>query len=197
MRLLLASGSATRRRMLEAAGVPFDWGSPGANEEEAKARLIAVGAGAAAIAQHLAELKALSLPGGPDDLVLGSDQVLEQADGTMLSKAGSRAEAAAQLRALSGKDHRLHSAASLAQQGHVLWRWLETATLRMRPLSDAYIESYLDQEWETVGGSVGVYRIEGPGAQLFESVEGSHWAFLGMPLLPLLEELRRHGILAS
>jgi septum formation protein len=74
---------------------------------------------------------------------------------------------------------------------------LETATLRMRPLSDAYIESYLDQEWETVGGSVGVYRIEGPGAQLFESVEGSHWAVLGMPLLPLLEELRRHGILAS
>lgn len=194
MRLLLASASATRRRMLEAAGVPFDWRSPSADEEEAKARLVRAGAGAAAIAQHLAELKALSLPGGPDDLVLGSDQVLEQADASILSKAGSRDGAAEQLRALSGKEHRLHSAASLALQGAVLWRALETATLRMRPLSNAFIERYLDQEWETVGESVGVYRIEGPGVQLFESVEGSHWAILGMPLLPLLEELRRHGI---
>jgi septum formation protein len=197
MRLLLASGSATRRRMLEAAGIPFDWGSPGADEEKAKQRLVAVGAGAAAIAQHLAELKALSLPGRPDDLVLGSDQVLEQADGTMLSKAGSRSEASEQLRALSGKEHRLHSAASLVQQGQAVWRGMETATLRMRPLSEQFIETYLEQEWEEVGGSVGVYRIEGPGVQLFEKVEGSHWAILGMPLLPLLEELRGHGIMAS
>ena len=197
MRLLLASGSATRRRMLEAAGIPFDWGSPGADEEKAKQRLVAVGAGAAAIAQHLAELKALSLPGRPDDLVLGSDQVLEQADGTMLSKAGSRSEASEQLRALSGKEHRLHSAASLVQQGQAVWRGMETATLRMRPLSEQFIETYLEQEWEEVGSSVGVYRIEGPGVQLFEKVEGSHWAILGMPLLPLLEELRGHGIMAS
>jgi septum formation protein len=183
--------------MLEAAGVPFDWASPGADEEEAKARLVAVGAGAAAVAQHLAELKALSLPGGPDDLVLGSDQVLEQADGTMLSKAGSRAEAAEQLRALAGKEHRLHSAASLVQQGEAVWRGLETAALQMRSISDAFIEAYLDREWEIVAGNVGVYRIEGPGVQLFEQVEGSHWAILGMPLLPLLEELRGRDLVAS
>lgn len=197
MKLQLASGSATRRGMLERAGVPFSWASPGADEEEAKGRLLAVGAGAAAIAQHLAELKALSLPGGPDDLVLGSDQVLEQHDGTILSKASSRAEAAEQLRALAGREHRLHSAASLSYLGESVWRGLESATLRMRRLSDRFIESYLDQEWETVGGSVGVYRIEGPGAQLFEAVEGSHWAILGMPLLPLLEELRLRGVLTS
>ena len=197
MRLLLASGSAARRRMLEEAGVPFDWASPGADEAEAKARLVGVGAGAAAIAQHLAELKALSLPGGPDDLVLGSDQVLEQADGTILSKAGSRAEAAEQLRSLSGKEHRLHSAASLVQQGEAVWRGLETARLRMRSLSERFIASYLDREWEKVAGNVGVYRIEGPGVQLFEAVEGSHWAILGMPLLPILEELRHRGVVTS
>lgn len=197
MRLLLASGSATRRRMLESAGVTFDWASPGADEEEAKKRLVAADAGAASIAQHLAELKALSLPGGPDDLVLGSDQVLEQADGSILSKAGSRAEAAEQLRALSGKTHRLHSAASLVQRGQAVWRGLETATLSMRSLSDDFIEAYLDKEWEAVGGSVGVYRIEGPGVQLFAGVEGSHWVVLGMPLLPLLEELRQQGVLTS
>jgi septum formation protein len=183
--------------MLEAAGVPFDWASPGADEEEAKKRLLAVGAGAAGIAQHLAELKALSLPGGPDDLVLGSDQVLEQADGTLLSKARSKAEAAEQLRALAGKEHRLHSAASLVQQGEAVWRGLETATLRMRRLSDEFIAAYLDREWEQVAGNVGVYRIEGPGVQLFEAVEGSHWAILGMPLLPLVAELRRLGVVTS
>jgi septum formation protein len=183
--------------MLENAGVPFDWGSPQVDEEEAKKRLVAVGARAAEIARHLAELKALSLPGGPEDLVLGSDQVLEQADGTILSKARSRAEGAEQLRALSGKEHRLHSAASLVLGGGAVWRGMETATLRMRSLSDGFIETYLDREWETVGSNVGVYRIEGPGAQLFESVEGSHWAILGMPLLPLLEALRTQGVLTS
>jgi septum formation protein len=183
--------------MLEAAGVPFDWASPGVDEAEAKKRLVAVGAGAAAIAQHLAELKALSLPGGPNDLVVGSDQVLEQEDGSILSKARSRREATEQLHKLSGRTHRLHAAASLAEQREVTWRALETVTLQMRELSDDFIDTYLDKEWEAAGGSVGVYRIEGPGVQLFKWVEGSHWAILGMPLLPLLEELRLRGVLTS
>jgi len=183
--------------MLQGAGVPFSWGAPQVDEEEAKARLLAAGAAPIAIAQHLAELKALGLPGEPDQLVLGADQVLEQEDGTILSKAGSRAEAAEQLRALRGREHRLHSAASLALQGQVVWREWESAMLAMRPLSDRFLDTYLDAEWEAVGGNVGVYRIEGLGAQLFERVEGSHWAILGLPLLPLLDELRRRGVLTS
>jgi septum formation protein len=142
-------------------------------------------------------LKALGLPGEPDQLVLGSDQVLEQEDGTILSKAGSRAEAAEQLRALRGREHRLHAAASLSLQGEAVWRDWESVTLTMRPFSDEFLEQYLDAEWEAVSGNVGVYRIEGRGAQLFDRVEGSHWAVLGMPLLPLLEELRDRGVLAS
>lgn len=197
MRLLLASGSVTRRRLLEQAGVSFDWAAPGADEEEAKARLLGVGAASVVIAQHLAELKALSLPGAADQYVLGSDQVLEQANGSLLGKARSRDEAAAQLLRLSGREHMLHSAASLAHRGEVVWRGSESATLRMRTLTDAFVESYLDQEWASVRGNVGVYRIEGPGVQLFEQVEGSHWAVLGLPLLPLLAELRELGVLAS
>ena len=195
MKLLLASGSETRRRMLADAGVAFRWSAPQVDEEEAKARLLGVGATPVSIAQHLAELKALSLPGGTDDLVLGSDQVLEQDDGTILSKAGSRAQAEEQLRALSGREHRLHSAASLVRRGVSVWRGMETATLTMRPFTEAFLQSYLDREWEAVRFNVGVYRVEGLGAQLFERVEGSHWAILGLPLLPLLEELRDQGVL--
>ena len=194
MKLLLASGSETRRRMLADAGVPFGWSAPQVDEEEAKARLLAVGAAPPSIAQHLAELKALSLPGGTDELVLGCDQILEQDDGSILSKARSRAEAAEQLRALRGREHRLHAAASLAHRGEGVWRGMESATLVMRTFSEAFLQSYLDREWEAVRFSVGVYRVEGPGAQLFERVEGSHWAILGLPLLPLLEELRVQGV---
>jgi septum formation protein len=195
MKLLLASGSETRRRMLADAGVAFSWSAPHADEEEAKQRLLKVGASPAAIAQHLAELKALSLPGGTDELVLGCDQVLEQQDGTILSKARSRTEAEEQLRALSGREHRLHAAASLAHRGQAVWRFMETATLAMRSFSDAFLQDYFDREWEAVRSNVGVYRVEGLGAQLFERVEGSHWAVLGLPLLPLLEELREQGVL--
>jgi septum formation protein len=195
VKLLLASGSETRRRMLADAGIPFRWSAPQVDEEEAKTRLLAVGADPVSIARHLAELKALSLPGGTDELVLGCDQILEQEDGTILSKAGSRAQAEEQLRALCGREHRLHSAASLVERGVSVWRGMETATLTMRPFTEAFLQSYLDREWEAVRFNVGVYRVEGPGAQLFERVEGSHWAILGLPLLPLLQELRDHGVL--
>jgi septum formation protein len=195
MKLLLASGSETRRRMLADAGVPFSWSASHADEEEAKQRLLGVGASPASIAQHLAELKALSLPGGTDELVLGSDQVLEQADGTMLSKARSRMEAEEQLRGLRGREHRLHSAASLVHRGASVWRRMETATLAVRDFSEEFLQAYLNREWEAVRANVGVYRVEGPGAQLFERVEGSHWAVLGLPLLPLLEALREQGVL--
>ena len=196
-RLLLASASATRRAMLENAGIDFEVRPAAADEAVAKRELTESGAGAREIAMALAELKALSIPPEPGLLVLGSDQVLELDDGTMLSKAASREEAAGQLRAFSGRAHWLHSAAVLAEHGEIVWRGAETATLRVRSLSEAFIQDYLDREYASVRYNVGVYRIEGPGVQLFDAIEGSHFAILGMPLLPLLAELRRRGLVTS
>ena len=195
MRLILASQSDARRSMLEQAGVPFEARSPDLDEEAAKAGLSGAGFDARGVAEELAQLKALSIEAGPDELVLGSDQTLERDDGELLSKPESRAEALDQLRSLSGRTHLLHSAAVIAEDGEGVWWHSETAALTMRPLSDAFLETYLDREYEAVRWSVGSYRIEGMGAQLFEKVEGSHFAVLGMPLLPLLAYLRERGIL--
>ena len=197
MRLLLASRSAARRAMLEAAGVPFEPVAAELDEEAAKAGLASAGFDPRDVAEELAQLKALSVAAAEGDLVLGSDQVLERRDGTMLGKPRSRSEAMAQLRGLSGATHFLHSAAVVAEAGEAVWWHSETVELAMRPLSEAFLEDYLDREYEQIRWSVGGYRIEGLGAQLFERVEGSHFAVLGMPLLPLLGYLRQRGLLES
>jgi septum formation protein len=195
MKLLLASQSQARRHMLEAAGVAFETIAAPLDEEEAKAGLAAAGFEPRDTAEMLAELKAKSVAAGSDALVIGADQVLELDDGTMLSKPGSRAEALLQLRRLSGRTHRLHSAAVVAEGGERVWGDTESVALKVRPLSDAFLRTYLDAEYEAVQGCVGGYRIEGRGAQLFEAVEGSHFAILGLPLLPLLAYLRERGLL--
>lgn len=195
MRLLLASQSATRRAMLEQAGVPFERVASPADEENEKRRLIAAGLPAREMAAGLALAKAAAVRS--DALVLGADQVLECADGSLLDKPGSRAELAAQLRGLAGTTHRLHSAAALVRGGEQVWAATESVSLTMRPLSDSFLEAYLEREWDEVRWHVGGYRIEGMGAQLFERVEGSYFAILGLPLLPLLAELRRLGMLTS
>jgi len=183
--------------MLAAAGVPFDAVAAELDEEEAKAGLLAAGFEARDLAEMLAEMKARSVAAAPDALVLGADQVLEQDDGSMLSKPGSREEALAQLRSLSGRSHALHSAAVLVAGEERLWGMTETVVLHVRPLSDAFLRDYLDREYEAVSASVGAYRIEGLGAQLFEDIEGSHFAILGLPLLPLLACLRERGLIAG
>ncbi len=195
MRLLVASKSAARRQMLEAAGVPFETVEAELDEAAAKAGLWGAGFDARGVAEELAQLKALSVQSGEGDLVLGSDQTLELADGTLLGKPASREEARGQLLSLSGSTHRLHSAAVIAERGEGVWWGCESAELTMRPLSDAFLEHYLDREYEHIRWSVGGYRIEGPGAQLFDRIEGSHFAILGMPLLPLLGYLRERGVL--
>ena len=197
MKLVLASQSTTRRRMLEAAGVPFETASVGLEEEDAKTGLAAAGFGARDMAEMLAELKAKSVAPAADTLVLGADQTLELDDGTMLSKSGSRAEARDQLLALSGRAHWLHSSAVIAEGGERAWAATESVELIVRPLGDAFVEDYLDREYEAVRWSVGGYRIEGLGAQLFERIEGSHFAILGLPLLPLLAYLRERGLLVA
>ena len=197
MRLLLASKSAARRQMLEAAGVPFETVEAELDEAAAKAGLWGAGFDARGVAEELAQLKALSVSSSDGDLVLGSDQTLERDDGTLLGKPASREEARGQLQSLRGATHRLHSAAVIAQGGESIWWGSETVSLTMRPFSDAFLEDYLDREYEQIRWSVGGYRIEGPGAQLFDRIEGSHFAILGMPLLPLLAYLRERGLLQS
>ncbi|HEX8623597.1 MAG TPA: nucleoside triphosphate pyrophosphatase [Allosphingosinicella sp.] len=197
MRLLLASKSAARRQMLEAAGVPFETVEAELDEAAAKAGLWGAGFDARGVAEELAQLKALSVRAEEGDLVLGSDQVLERGDGTILGKPASRDEARGQLVSLRGDTHRLHSAAVLAEGGEAIWWQCETVVLTMRPFSDSFLERYLDREYDHIRWSVGGYRIEGPGAQLFDRIEGSHFAILGMPLLPLLGYLRERGLLKT
>ena len=197
MKLLLASQSQARRHMLAAAGVAFETVSAPLDEEEAKAGLEAAGVEPRDTAEMLAELKAKSVAAGLGALVIGADQVLELDDGSMLSKPASRADALIQLRRLSGRTHRLHSAAVIAEDGERVWGDTESVTLKVRPLGEAFLQAYLDADYAAVQGCVGGYRIEGRGAQLFDSVDGSHFAILGLPLFPLLAYLRERGLLAS
>lgn len=196
--ILLASQSSSRRAMLKAAGVPFEALSPNVDEDAFKEDFRARGLDARHIADALAEIKALRLssrvPGG---LVLGCDQTLELDDGSMIDKAVDRADAAAILRRLSGRSHVLHSAAVICEGGQPVWRHIEKARMTVRPLSDAFIETYLDAEWKQVRWCVGCYRIEGAGAQLFSDIRGTHFAIQGLPLLALLDFLRVRGVLAQ
>lgn len=184
--------------MLDAAGVPHQPMAAGVDEESMKASLRAEGVGARDLADALAELKATKLSRRhPTELVLGCDTTVVLDDGTMLDKAESRDEQRALLRAISGHRHRLYSAAVICEGGAAVWRHVDMAAMHVRPLSDAFIESYLDVEWPEIGGCVGGYRIEGLGAQLFARIEGSHFTILGLPLLPLLDYLRIRGVLSS
>jgi nucleoside triphosphate pyrophosphatase len=196
VRLILASQSATRRRMLDAAGVRFEAASAMLDEEEAKAGLIAAGFEPRDLAEMLAEMKAKSIAAA-DALVIGADQTLELDDGTMLSKPASRDEALEQLRALAGGTHYLHSAAVIAERGERVWGETESVALTVRELGEEFLRDYLEREYDDVRFNVGSYRVEGLGAQLFEAIDGSHFAILGLPLLPLLGYLRERGLLAS
>jgi septum formation protein len=181
--------------MLEAAGVPFETVDVPFDEDGVKAACRQRGLGAAEIALTLAEGKARAVPAaGP---VLGSDQVLELEDGGILDKPRDRDEALAQLRGFSGRSHRLHAAACIVEDGKVVWRDIESVTMHVRPLGEAFLRDYLDREWEEVRWSVGAYHVEGRGAQLFGRIQGSLFAVQGLPLLPLLGFLRERRVLLS
>lgn len=196
--LVLASQSVSRRAMLVAAGVPHHSVSPAIDEEALKEGLREEGRTARQLADALAEAKALKLSiRMPGTLVLGCDQTLELEDGAMLDKAVDKEDAAAILRRLSGTTHKLHSAAVICENGAPVWRQTESATLSVRSLSDAFITTYLDADWENCRWCVGCYRIEGPGAQLFSAIKGTHFAIQGLPLLGLLDFLRVRGVVAA
>jgi septum formation protein len=192
--VILASKSVARRAVLAGAGVPFEMASAGVDETATKVRLQANGAGPKAIAEALAEEKAVAVSVQRSGLVIGADQTLEL-EGELYDKVDTIAAARERLHLLRGKPHQLHSAVVVAMDGAPIWRDTVSATLTMREFSDAFIESYLAAEGEAALGSVGCYRLEGMGAQLFCGIEGDYFTILGLPLLGLLGLLREHRVL--
>lgn len=192
MAVILASKSAARRAVLSGAGIDFEVQVSGVDEDILKDQLLARGASVSQIAEALAEQKALKVSETAAGLVIGSDQTLDF-EGRLYDKAETLAEARERLKTLRGKSHQLHSAVVVARSGQVIWREVVSSTLTMRDFTDGFLDSYLATEGEQALGSVGCYRLEGPGAQLFSKIEGDYFAILGLPLMGLLDLLRAHG----
>ena len=194
--VVLASASRARLELLLCAGVTTRAEPARVDEQEVRASLRAEKAGVEDAAETLAELKAWKVSRQASGaFVIGADQILD-CDGAWFDKPPDRVRAAADLRALSGKRHSLATAVCVVRDGVRLWHHRESARLTMRPLDDAFIEAYLDAAGADALASVGAYQLEGLGAQLFSRVEGDYFTILGLPLLPLLEFLRNHGVVA-
>jgi septum formation protein len=199
LRLILASKSASRRAMLDAAGVVYEAVPADLDERAVEAGL--AGAAPGEVAEALAVAKAAAVAAlHPGALVLGSDSLVV-AGGRRFDKPRSVEEAAEHLRFFSGKVMELHSAVALvhadAGAAGCEWSHSSVARLQVRALSEDFIAHYLTLEWPAIGHTVGAFRIEGPGVQLFEHIDGDQFTVLGMPLLPLLGALREAGVLRA
>ena len=192
--LVLASQSKVRRALLEAAGIPVE-ARPAHLDERAIEQQVTGGPGDVALA--LAREKARTVAAMSDRaIVVGCDQTLALG-GRRFSKPGDRAAAREQLLTLRGKTHELHSAVAICRNGAVTFGHVAVARLAMRAFSEDFLDSYLDASGPAVTASVGTYQLERTGIHLFEEIEGDHFTILGLPLLPLLEELRREKVLAA
>ncbi|WBY16945.1 Maf family protein [Erythrobacteraceae bacterium WH01K] len=193
--LILASKSASRRAMLDGAGIKYR-SRPADIDERALERAMD-GADPAEIVQALAAAKAAAVSAEePSPWVLGSDSLVE-VGGQRFDKPQTREQAADHLRFFSGKPMHLHSAAALARNGAIDWIVPSLATLHVRELSDHFIEGYLGAEWPEIGHCAGAFRLEAMGVHLFERIIGDHFTVLGMPLLPVLGALRERGMIAE
>ncbi len=198
-RLILASQSKARRAMLKSAGIAFDAVAADIDEGAIRASMMSESdcAEAADIAAVLAFEKARSVAlTHPGCYVLGSDQVLALGR-HMFSKAETIAEARDNFDRLRGRMHELVSAAALVRNDEVIWQGVDTAQLTMRRFSDAFLDDYLARVGDRVLDTVGGYEIESDGLQFFDRIEGDYFTILGMPLLPVLHQLRSHGVVAS
>jgi len=191
---VIASKSAVRRAVLEAAGIPLEVRPADIDERDIEARSSAAGPGevAALLAREKARAIAAVMPGR---LVLGADQTLALG-ARRFSKPVDRAAAREQLQALRGRTHELHSAVAVVRDAEVLYDRVEVARLTMRTFADEFLDRYIDTAGSAVTASVGAYQLERTGVHLFSRVEGDHFTVLGLPLLPLLGFLRNQGLVA-
>lgn len=189
--LILASSSPFRRMLMENAGLVFE--SRAADIDERKIEAGLEGASPDQVALTLAKAKAVEVSGHvPGALVIGSDQTMSL-ENRVYHKPKSLGEAKESLLSLSGKTHRLNSAIAFARDNGIVWEHVAHADLTVRPLSEAFVDRYLERVGEKVFGSVGAYQLEGEGIQLFSKIEGDYFTILGLPMLPLLEKLRELG----
>jgi septum formation protein len=189
--LVLASRSQVRQALLKAAGIPVEVRPADLDERRLEAGAPAPGAVAALLARAKASAVARTNPGR---LTLGADQTLALG-GKRFTKPADRAAARAQLAALAGRTHELHSAIAFVQDGTVLFEHVGIARLTMRALSDDFLDRYLDAAGSSATASVGAYQLEGFGVQLFERIDGDYFTVLGLPLLAALDFVRRQGCL--
>jgi septum formation protein len=195
--IVLSSSSPIRRQLLTQSGLTFKTAKPPINEDLIKAKCRADKKDAVSVAEILAESKAVGvadiLPGA---FVIGADQMLD-CDGEWFDKPTDLAAARAQLRALRGRTHCLISAVALVGEGKTLWKFQDRASMTMRDFSDNFLDHYLEKSGDAILGSVGAYKLESMGAQLFERIEGDYFTILGLPLIPLLGALRQAGAIPS
>ena len=195
--LILASASKIRLQLLQNAGIQVEARPARIDEDSIRTSLQAEQASPRDVADALAEMKARKIAEKtPDSLVLGCDQVLEF-EGVIWGKPASCEAARQQLQALRAKTHRLHSALVIYDNAQPVWRHIGTATLTMRPFSDAYLDAYLTRNWPEIGTSLGGYQIESEGLRLFSAVDGDSFTILGLPMLPLLTWLGIRGFIAQ
>jgi septum formation protein len=196
-RFILASGSSSRRQILARAGVNFLAQSSDIDETPIKEEALRLGLDVAATAFRLAEAKALDVAKAHSGaLILGADQMLDCL-GQRFDKPVDIADVRAQLLLLRGQKHRLTSALVMAKDKEIIWRYVEEAWLTMRDFSENFLDDYLESQGNEVTSTVGGYRIEEKGIQLFAAIEGEHTTILGLPLLPLLHFLRQQGIILT
>ena len=195
--LILASASTARAAMLRAAGVEFATIPADIDEGAIKWRSRTKSGSALACAMELAQANARAVAiAHPDAVVIGADQILVAGE-DWFDKPANLADAAVQLRRLSGSTHVLATAVCAVRDNAVLWSATAAPRLTMRRLGESFIAGYIEAEGKTVLGSVGAYRIEGRGAQLFERIDGDHFSILGLPLIELLGFLRGRGLLGE
>ncbi len=181
--------------MLEQTGIPFETSPAEIDERGLERTILGQGGGADAVVSELARAKALAISAkSPDCFVLGADQAAS-CEQRLFGKPADLTEAARQLTFLAGRTHRLHCAAALARGGTIVFETVSHADMRMRPLSKAFIDFYLSIVGEAALTSAGAYQVEGLGVHLFAAVSGDHWTILGLPIMPVLEALRREGAL--
>ncbi len=195
--IILASGSQIRRQLLENAGLTIATSAAKIDEDLITSSLLQEQATARDIADVLAEMKAQKVSfKAPDALVIGCDQVLE-CDGTLFTKPSTKDEARVVLQRLSGKTHRLMSAAVVYEAGKPQWRHVGVARMTVHELSQNYIANYVDRNWEEIRFCVGCYQLEAEGVRLFSRIAGDYFTILGLPLLELLSYLRLRGTLPT